>query len=223
MSPPTAHPTDAESPPKLWRSSSRRGAPKQRRPAAKAASKPVAQRGQVLTVPPGHFTIGDAARSIGVTPKTLRRWLARVAIAPRKSPFDGRYKLVSQEELQELGRTLIPTADNGKQHSVFGGSEVDTPRTSSSALWPSHVDHDLADLQRRLTTLEERMLAMEHHAYAHSTRPSAAPALTKEESDRNQTSQSPSISDSLDQLDEIIHGLYDLKTKLRQPNSDDAI
>jgi transposase-like protein len=183
--------------------------PRQRRAATKAAVAVKAERGRSAAVPAGQYTIRDAARSIGVDPKTLHRWLGRVDITPGKSPLDRRFKLVSQEDLQQLKGNLTPSRDRGEQHPMFGDRVAEPEWTPPPALWPSHVDQVLAELRRRLSALEQ-------YVYAHGTQAPAVPAQDGDLSTQPKTDQVPDVRGSLDELDTIIQDLSSLKAKLKQ-------
>jgi DNA-binding transcriptional MerR regulator len=48
-----------------------------------------------------HLTIAEAAKSLGVTPSTLRNWDRRGKLTPRRHPING-YRIYDRAEIERL-------------------------------------------------------------------------------------------------------------------------
>jgi transposase-like protein len=95
-------------------------------------------------------SVAEAARSLGIDEKTLRRWLADAQLPLQSHPHDGRKKGISQEHLQDLARL--------HQRSLASPPEV--PSAPISGEEPSLPDSLLA-LPEQIAALQTQIAALQ--------------------------------------------------------------
>ena len=74
-----------------------------------------------------YLTVGEAARVLGVSPSTLRRWDRAGRVAAVRHPVNG-YRLYRREALESLLRSVAAAGVKGARTAGTGGDDMPTDR-----------------------------------------------------------------------------------------------
>lgn len=103
---------------------------------------------------PDALTLQDAARELGVSAKTLKRWVALEDIRPAEDPRDRRRRLIGREELLRL-RQLF-----GEVPSLRTVTESADTRVDALERQVAHLETALAALSARSAALADNIISL---------------------------------------------------------------
>jgi excisionase family DNA binding protein len=97
------------------------------------------------------YTIGEAEEVLGVTSKTLRRWIAKVGMSRESDETDGRVRRLSREQLKQLATAHHRTLATDGAAAPATGRVAPSSSPSQQALLAR-----IAELERELQTRPTR-------------------------------------------------------------------
>ncbi len=109
--------------------------------------------------------LAQAARLLGIHPKTLHHWLTEAHIPLATHPTDARIKCVTQEHLQEVAKQHgRPLSDLLPVLLLENGAVPDLPGASASEAGPDQMapaSVSLADVIQRVSCLETKIATLQ--------------------------------------------------------------